>query len=126
MSDDRAMMLPQKSLAPDRKPDKHFRASAHLARDFWKSQRKVMFRDQSMIRKSGNRFSDKIMLKQKESDRDAIPLTRIMIRTSQYSAGSSRINRPTSCGWRRGECRLRYGIRTQHRSVRIMTKGVRR
>jgi hypothetical protein len=66
MSDDRAMMLPQKSLAPDRKPDKHFHASAHLACDFWKSQRRVMFRDQSMIRKSGNRFSDKIMLKQRD------------------------------------------------------------
>jgi len=32
-----------------------------------------------MIRKSGNRFSEKIMLKQKDSDHDAIRSNRIMI-----------------------------------------------
>jgi hypothetical protein len=32
-----------------------------------------------MIRKSGNRFPEKIMLKQRDKDHDAIPLDRIMI-----------------------------------------------
>jgi hypothetical protein len=66
MSDDRAMMLPQKSLAPDRKADKHFHAGAQPCSRPVEVVTQGDVRDQSMIRKSGNRFSEKIMLKQRD------------------------------------------------------------